>query len=119
MVRHEGGRWDVGIKDAAVYVERVSDSDDRVFEDSLTAQEARDLAGLLTKYADKLDEARDADKAKESGKSDEPEDSEDSGKAEESEKSDEPEDSEDSGEAEESEKSDESKKSDESDESDN
>ncbi|MDM3974909.1 hypothetical protein QRB36_12090 [Mycobacterium marseillense] len=116
MVRHEGGRWDVGIKDAAVYVERVSDSDDRVFEDSLTAQEARDLAGLLTKYADKLDEARDADKAKESGKSDEPEDSEDSGKAEESEKSDEPEDS---GKAEESEKSDESKKSDESDESDN
>lgn len=116
MVRHEGGRWDVGIKDAAVYVERVSDSDDRVFEDSLTAQEARDLAGLLTKYADKLDEARDADKAKESGKSDEPEDS---GKAEESGKPDEPEDSEDSGKAEESEKSDESKKSDESDESDN
>ncbi|TAM62850.1 hypothetical protein [Mycobacterium sp.] len=66
MVRHEGGRWDVGMKDAAVYVERVSDSDERVFDDSLTAEEARKLAGLLTKYADKLDEVRDSDKAKES-----------------------------------------------------
>lgn len=69
MVRHEGGRWDVGVKDAAVYVERISDSDERVFEDSLTAEEARDVAGLLTKYADKLDEARDADKAKETDES--------------------------------------------------
>lgn len=65
MVRHEGGRWDVGLKDAAVYVERISDDNERLFEDSLAVAEARDLAGLLTKYADKLDEARDADKAKE------------------------------------------------------
>lgn len=101
MVRHEGGRWDVGVKDAAVYVERISDSDERVFEDSLTAEEARDVAGLLTKYADKLDEARDTDKAKESGKSDESENSE---KTDESDKSEEP---------------DKSDKSDESDDSDN
>lgn len=65
MVRHEGGRWDVAVKDAAVYIERVSDSDERIFEDSLTAEEARRLAGLLTKYADKLDEVAAADKAKE------------------------------------------------------
>ena len=93
MVRHEGGRWDVGMKDAAVYVERVSDSDERVFEDSLTAEEARKIAGLLTKYADKLDEEPDSDKAKESDESeesdesaasDESEDSEDSDKADKS-----------------------------------
>lgn len=64
MVRHEGGRWDVGIKDAAVYVERISDSDERLFEDSLAVAEARDLAALLTKYADKLDETADSDKSK-------------------------------------------------------
>lgn len=104
MVRHEGGRWDVGIKDAAVYVERVSDSDERVFEDSLTAQEARDLAGLLTKYADKLDEARDADKAKETG------DAEDSESAD-SERSEDPEQSEESDEAEASDKADKADKS--------
>lgn len=80
MVRHEGGRWSVGMKDDAVYVERVSDSDERLFEDSLAAEEARDLAGLLTKYADKLEEARDSDKS---------EDTEDSDKAEDSDKSEE------------------------------
>ncbi|MEE3753429.1 hypothetical protein [Mycobacterium intracellulare] len=88
MVRHEGGRWDVGIKDAAVYVERISDSDERLFEDSLAAEEARDLAGLLTKYADKLDEAKDSDKAKEAEESEESEDSEKSDKSDGSEDSD-------------------------------
>ncbi|MCA2322061.1 hypothetical protein JF732_17445 [Mycobacterium intracellulare] len=105
MVRHEGGRWDVGIKAAAVYVERISDSDERLFEDSLAAEEARDLAGLLTKYADKLDEATYSDKAKESGEgeesakaeeSDEPDESDESDKAEKSEDSDGPEDSDES-----------------------
>lgn len=94
MVRHEGGRWSVGMKDDAVYVERVSDSDERLFEDSLAAQEARDLAGLLTKYADKLEEARDADKADESddaedsGDSDDSDDSEESDEAEHTDESD-------------------------------
>jgi hypothetical protein len=114
MVRHEGGRWDVGVRDAAVYVERISDSDERLFEDSLAAEEARDLAGLLTKYADKLDEARDADKAKESNdaeesdtakKSDNVENTESSDKAE---KTDESEDSDQSDESENSDKSDKS-----------
>lgn len=76
MVRHEGGRWAVGMKDDAVYVERVSDSDERLFEDSLAADEARDLAGLLTKYADKLDQARDSDEADDAEDSDESQDSE-------------------------------------------
>lgn len=106
MVRHEGGRWDVGVKDAAVYVERISDSDERVFEDLLTAEEARDVAGLLTKYADKLDEARDADKAKETDES-ETERSDGKSKSDEDEESDEDEASDDDGESDEDEASDE------------
>lgn len=105
MVRHEGGRWDVGVKDAAVYVERISDSDERVFEDSLTAEEARDVAGLLTKYADKLDEARDADKAKETDES-ETERSDEESKSDENEESDEDGDSDEAEHSEESEDSD-------------
>ena len=72
MVRHEGGRWDVGTKDDAVYLERISGSDERLFDDSLAPEEARELAGLLTKYADKLDES---DKSEDSDKSDDSEDS--------------------------------------------
>jgi len=69
MARHEGGRWDVGAENEGVYLERISESDEQLFEDLLAPGEARELAGLLTKYADKLDESHD---------SDEPEDSEDS-----------------------------------------
>jgi hypothetical protein len=76
MVRHEGARWDVGTKDNAVYLERISESDERLFDDLLAPEEARELAGLLTKYADKLDESE------VSGKSD---DSEGSGKSDDSE----------------------------------
>jgi hypothetical protein len=57
MARHEGGRWDVGAEDDAVYLERISESDEELFADALAPDEARQLAGLLTKYADKLDEA--------------------------------------------------------------
>jgi hypothetical protein len=70
VVRHEGGRWDVGTKNNAVYVERISESDERLFDDSLAAAEARELAGLLTKYADKLDETEDSDKSDDSNDSD-------------------------------------------------
>lgn len=108
MVRHEGGRWDVGVKDAAVYVERISDSDERVFEDSLTAEEARDVAGLLTKYADKLDEARDADKAKEIDESETERSDEKSDKDEDSDEDEASDESEDSDEAEHSEESEDS-----------
>jgi hypothetical protein len=93
MVRHEGGRWDVGAKNNAVYLERISESDERLFDDSLAPEEARDLAGLLTKYADKLDDAEDSDE------SDEAEDSEDS------DKSDDADESNDSGDSDEADKS--------------
>ena len=72
MVRHDGGRWDVGAKNNAVNLERISERDERLFDDSLAPEEARELAGLLTKYADKLDESEHSDK------SDTPEDSDES-----------------------------------------
>jgi hypothetical protein len=75
MVRHEGARWDVGTKDNAVYLERISESDERLFDDLLAPEEARELAGLLTKYADKLDDAEDSDKSEDSDDADESEDS--------------------------------------------
>jgi hypothetical protein len=61
MARHEGGRWDVGAEDNGVYLERISESDEQLFEDLLAPAEARELAGLLTKYADKLDESDDSE----------------------------------------------------------
>lgn len=94
MVPQEGGRWDVGIKDDGVYVERVSEGDERLFDDSLSSDEARKLAQLLTKFADKLD---DSDKSKDSDNSD---DSKDSGDSDESEDSEDSEDTEDSREVE-------------------
>ena len=96
MVRHEGGRWDVGTKDNAVYLERISGSDERLFDDSLPPEEARELAGLLTKYADKLDESdksEDSDKSDDSDESDESAHSDKSDKSEDSDKSDDSEDS--------------------------
>jgi hypothetical protein len=93
MVRHEGGRWDVGSQKNAVYLERISESDERLFDDLLAPEEARELAGLLTKYADKLDESEDSDK---SDKSDDSHKSEDSHESDESDHSDKSDDSEDS-----------------------
>ena len=87
MVRHEGGRWDVGIEDNAVYLERISESDEELFDDSLTPEEARQLAGLLTKYADKLDESEDSGDSDESDDSDDSEDSDDSDDSDDSEES--------------------------------
>ena len=87
MVGHEGGRWDVGVKSKTVYVQRVSDSDKPLFADALAPEEARELAGLLTKYADKADESRDSGKSDESEESDESEKSDESDE-EESEESD-------------------------------
>jgi hypothetical protein len=77
MADQEGSRWDVSIKSSAVCVERISDDEDQVFEDSLTADEARKLSGLLTKFADKLDESEDSDDS-----DDESDESEDSDKSE-------------------------------------
>lgn len=77
MVRRESGRWDVSIKDNAVYLERVSDSDEQLFEDSLASDEARRLAQLLTKFADKLDGSEDSEVSGDSEDADEPKDPED------------------------------------------
>jgi hypothetical protein len=104
MVRHEGGRWDVSIKDNAVYLERISDSDERVFDDAVTAEEARDLAELLTKYADKLDESGDSDDSDESKDSDGSEDSDESKESKESKESNGSKDSDDSDESKDSDK---------------
>ncbi|EFG73661.1 hypothetical protein HMPREF0591_6442 [Mycobacterium parascrofulaceum ATCC BAA-614] len=79
MVRQEGGRWDVGIKDKAVYLERVSDGDERVFDDSLDSGEARKLAELLTKFADKLD--NDDEEEDEDGDGEDEDDEDDEGDA--------------------------------------
>ena len=73
MAREEGGRWDVGIQNNAVYIGRISESDERLFDDSLSAEEARDLGGLLTKFAAKLEET--SEKAKDSEDSEDSEDS--------------------------------------------
>ena len=61
MVRDEGGRWDVGRKDDSVYLERVDESNEQLFEDVLTPGEARQLAELLNKFADKVDDADEDD----------------------------------------------------------
>jgi hypothetical protein len=100
MAGQEGGRWDVSLKDNAICVERISDSDKQVFDDLLAPEEARELAGLLTKFADQLDESKGSDKSEKSDDSDKDQDSEDSDK-----KSDKSEDSEDSDKSSESDKS--------------
>ena len=96
MVRHEGGRWNVGIEDNAVYLERISESDEKLFDDLLAPEEARQLAGLLTKYADKLDESDDSDDSGQSEDSDDSDDSDDSEDSDDSAQSDDSEDSDES-----------------------
>jgi hypothetical protein len=81
MVRQEGGRWEVGTKNNAVYLERISESDERLFDDLLASEDARELAGLLTKYADKLDDSEESDKSEKPMDSEDSEDFEDSDKS--------------------------------------
>ncbi|SOX52649.1 hypothetical protein MAAFP003_1316 [Mycobacterium ahvazicum] len=70
MADQEGSRWDVSIKSNAVCLERISDKEDQVFEDSLSAQEAKKLGALLTKFADKLDESDESDESDDADESD-------------------------------------------------
>jgi hypothetical protein len=110
MVRQEQGRWDVSVKSNAVCLERISDGDKQLFEDLLAPEEARELAGLLTKFADKADEAGksdDSDKSKDED-SDKSED-EDAAKSEDD--SDESDDDSEKSEDEDSDESDDSEKS--------
>ena len=69
MASQNGGRWDVGLEKKAVHLERISDGDESLFDDLLEPDEARELAGLLTKFADKADESEDSDDAEDSDKS--------------------------------------------------
>ena len=59
MGSDEGGRWDVGAKNNAVLLVRVSEGNERLFEASLEPDEARALADLLTKFAGKAAENTD------------------------------------------------------------
>lgn len=82
MVRHEGGRWDVGSEGNAVYVERISENDEELFDDLLSPEEARGLAGLLTKYADKAENFDDEDEDEDDEDDEDDDDEEgDSGKS--------------------------------------
>src|SRR5512139_4103310 len=53
----QGGRWDVGFKDDEVYLARRSEDDEQLLSDRLEPQEARELAALLNKYAEKAESA--------------------------------------------------------------
>jgi hypothetical protein len=82
MADREGGQWNVGIKSGSVFLERVSEDGERLIEDTLDGQEARDLSRLLRKYADKLDdsdlsEQDRSDKDSDESKDDDSEDDED------------------------------------------
>ncbi|KUH93191.1 hypothetical protein [Mycobacterium sp. IS-3022] len=57
MADREGGQWNVAAKGNEVYLERASKDGERLFDDSLAPHEARELARLLTKFADRLDES--------------------------------------------------------------
>lgn len=76
MGDREGGQWNVGIKSGEVYLERVSEDGERMFDDALDAQEARDLARLLKKHADKLNDSDQSDHDGSDAKSDESDDNE-------------------------------------------
>ncbi len=92
MVSPEEGRWDVSVKSNAVCLERISDSDKQLFQDLLAPEEARELAKLLAKFADKVDQSGDSDtsddeKTDNRDKPDETDKSDDSEKPEDSDKS--------------------------------
>jgi hypothetical protein len=96
MVEHEGGQWNVATKENEVYLERVSEDSERLFDDSLAPEEARELARLLTKHADGINEsaksakADDADEADDSGEDGDSDDSDTSDDSDKSDKSDKP-----------------------------
>lgn len=70
MVREEGSRWDVGTRDNVITLERFDDSDERVSEDVLEVDEARELAALLTKHADRIESSGDGDTKDKDSKAD-------------------------------------------------
>jgi hypothetical protein len=96
MVERNGGQWNVATKENTVYLERVSEDREQLFEDLLEPEEARQLARLLTKHADKLSESKppgkadkddDEDEDDEDNEGDEGDDPDEDGKSEDSENS--------------------------------
>ena len=76
MAEHRGGQWNVAVKENEVYLERMSEDNERLFDDSLAPEEARQLARLITKHADKISESGAA--AKDEDSDDEDSDDDDS-----------------------------------------
>lgn len=70
----DDGRWDVGATDGVVLVERRGADDKRMFTDRLEPDDARRLAELLSKFADKAETAEARDDESEDDDSDESED---------------------------------------------
>lgn len=110
MVLHEGGRWDVGASEKSVLLERISEHDDRLFEDLLAPDVARNLADLLNKFADKVDGSGDKDKTDESDK----DETDDEDKTDDEDDEDDEDEDDDDSDEDESDKDDRSKKDDES-----
>lgn len=81
MAQQEGSRWDVSVKEQFVYLERISEGDERVFDDTLAPEEARKLAETLKKFADQADKSEDSDEPKSEGS----DDSQDSAKSDDTE----------------------------------
>ena len=86
MGSDEGGRWDVGAKNNAVLLVRVSEGNERLFEASLEPDEARALADLLTKFAGKA--AENTDDSKDTDDNEDVDDNQDDGDDEDDESSD-------------------------------
>lgn len=86
MAEHRGGQWNVAVKENEVYLERVSEDNERLFDDSLAPEEAREFARLITKHADKISESGAATKDEDDEDSDD--DSDDSDDASEGDGSD-------------------------------
>lgn len=84
----EGGRWDVGAKGKAVYLERRGEDDQQVFSDRLEPEEARKLASLLNKFADKAASADEGEAAQDDDSDDEGDSSQDDASDGESDRSD-------------------------------
>ena len=84
MTEHEGGQWNVAAKDDQVYLERVSEDNERLFDDSLAPEEARQLARLLRKHADAISASDAAAKDNDSDESDSDSDSDDEDESKES-----------------------------------
>ena len=80
MTEHQGGQWNVAVKENEVYFERVSEDNERLFDDSLAPEEARQLARLLTKHADKISESGAATKDDDSDEDESDESDEDESK---------------------------------------